>query len=71
MEDVIRQAEELAVIACREAGDDEPVRSVMPAPHRTRPGIEAKRMDAAADGRLMKSAPVVKGNFYKVPAILE
>jgi len=71
MEDVIRQAEELAGIACREAGDDEPVRSVMPAPHRTRPGIEAKRTDAAADGRLMKSAPVVKGNFYKVPAILE
>lgn len=71
LEDVISEAEKLAAIACREAVDDEPIRSVIHAPHRTRPGLEAKRSEAAANGALMKTAPTVKGNFYKVPAILE
>jgi aspartyl-tRNA synthetase len=71
LENVISEAEKLAAIACREAGDDKPIRSVIHAPHRTRPGLEAKRSEAADSGGLMKSAPAVKGNFYKVPAILE
>ena len=71
MEEALARAEELAGIACREAGNEEPIRSVMPAPHRTRPGLEAKRSEMAVSGRLLKIAPTVKGNFYKVPAILE
>ncbi len=71
MEEVLSQAEALAGIAGKEAGNEEPIRSVLPASHRTRPGLDAKRSELAETGKLLQSAPAVKGNYFKVASILE
>ncbi len=71
MEEVLGQAEALAGLARDKAGSEEPIRSVLPAAHRTRPGLEARRSELAESGKLLRSAPAVKGNYYKVASILE
>jgi hypothetical protein len=71
MEAVLRQAEALAGIACGSKESEEPLRSVLPALHRTRPGLEARRSELAESGRHLSSACAVKGSYFKVANILE
>ncbi len=71
MEETLKQAEELAKQAADCAGAEEPIRSVVPCVHRTREGLEARRSAWAESGKLLKSAPSVKGNYFKVANILE
>ena len=67
---VLRQAEGLAADVERVAGDEAPLRTVAPVVNRTRPGEVAKRCPLAEDGELLKSAPSVKGNLFKVANVL-
>ena len=71
VEDVLTQAENLAVLAAERAGTEEPVCSVVPTANRTRPGTEERRSPLAENGQLLKNAPAVKGNYFKVASILE
>ncbi len=71
MEEILQQAEALAKQAADAAGGEEPIRSVVPRVHRTREGLDAQRSPWAASGKLLKSAPSVKGNYFKVANILE
>ncbi|MBN2506208.1 MAG: aspartate--tRNA ligase [Verrucomicrobia bacterium] len=71
MEAILAQAEELASVATRNAGDAPPIRTVVPVANRTRPGTEQKRSALAQTGQLLGSAPVVKGQYYQVANILE
>jgi aspartyl-tRNA synthetase len=71
IEEVLKEAEELASLATRKAGDEEPVYSVIPVANHTRPGKEARRSPLAESGQLLKNAPSVKGSYYKVASILE
>ncbi len=71
IEGVLTQAEELASLAGQKAGREEPAYAVVPVTNRTRPGTEEKRSQMAETGQLLKSAPSVKGNYYKVASILE
>ena len=70
-EDILTQAEELALLAAQKAGKEEPISTVTPVANRTRPGTEEKRSALSQTGQLLKSAPSVKGNYYKVTNILE
>ncbi len=71
IEEVLRQADDMASLADRKAGAEAPAYGVAPVSNRTRPGTEAKRSELSQTGRLLKSAPSVKGNYYKVSNILE
>jgi aspartyl-tRNA synthetase len=71
METILVQAEELAALATQKAGEEEPIRTVAPVANRTRPGTKQIRSALAESGRLLKSAPAVKGNYFKVASILE
>jgi aspartyl-tRNA synthetase len=71
MEETLAQAEELASLAAEKAGEEEPMYGVVPLANRTRPGTEEKRSALSETGQLLKSAPAVKGNYFKVTTILE
>jgi aspartyl-tRNA synthetase len=71
MEETLTQAEELASLAAEKAGEEEPAYGVAPVANRTRPGTEEKRSALSETGQLFKSAPAVKGNYFKVTTILE
>ncbi|WAC07102.1 MAG: aspartate--tRNA ligase [Thermodesulfobacteriota bacterium] len=71
MEQILTQAEELVLLATQKAGKEEPIRNVAPVTNHTRPGTEEKRSALSQTGQLLKSAPAVKGNYYKVASILE
>jgi len=71
IEAAVAQAGELAARAGELAGNEAPVRSVAPAANHVRPGREARRSPHAAAGRLLRSAPAVKGDYFKVASILE
>ncbi|MBA2883139.1 aspartyl-tRNA synthetase [Desulfosalsimonas propionicica] len=71
MEKILAQAETMARLAADNAGSEAPIRTVAPAAARMRPGIEAKRSPLGESGQLLKSAPAVKGNYFKVASILE
>lgn len=71
MEDILMQTEELALLAAQKAGEEEPIYTVAPVANRTRPGTEEKRSALSQTGQLLKSAPAVKGNYFKVANILE
>jgi aspartyl-tRNA synthetase len=71
VEEALGQAEEMAAAAGRNAGTEEPVRTVVPVAHRMRPGDEARRNELAESGKLLESAPEVKGGYFKVVGILE
>lgn len=71
MEEILKHAEKLAAQVHDLAGDEEPIRSVAPAASRTRPGAKARRSPLAETGQLLKSAPAVKGNYFKVANIIE
>ncbi len=71
IEDALKQAEELASLACEKAGAEDPAYSVAPVANRMRPGTEEKRSPQSQSGQLLKSAPEVKGRYFKVAGILE
>jgi len=71
MEDTLTQAEEMASLAAEKAGEEEPMYGVVPLANRTRPGTEEKRSALSETGQLLKSAPAIKGNYFKVTTILE
>lgn len=71
LEDILRQSRELAAAVETLAVDEEPIRSPAPAAHRLRPGTEAQRSPFTASGQLLKNAPAVKGDYFKVATILE
>ncbi len=71
LEKTIAEAEALAALAVQKAGPEAPAYSVIPVANRTRPGTEAVRSALAESGQLLKSAPAVKGNYFKVASILD
>ncbi|MBN2573067.1 MAG: aspartate--tRNA ligase [Deltaproteobacteria bacterium] len=71
VEAVLDESGQLARLAGERAGQEQPVYSVAPVANRTRPGTEAKRSPLAASGQLLKSAPALKGSYYKVVSILD
>ena len=71
METILEQADNLAALVQDLAVSEKPIRSVAPAASRTRPGVEAQRSTLATTGQLLKSAPAVKGNYFKVANIIE
>ncbi len=71
METILEQADNLAALVQDLAVSEKPIRSVAPAASRTRPGAKAQRSTLATTGQLLKSAPAVKGNYFKVANIIE
>jgi aspartyl-tRNA synthetase len=71
MEEILAGAEALARLAKEKAGSEEPIRTVAPVSNRMRPGTREMRSKLAESGKLLKSAPSVKGNYFKVASILE
>ncbi|HOG07276.1 MAG: aspartate--tRNA ligase [Syntrophales bacterium] len=71
MEDVLAQADALALLAAQNAGEGEALYTVAPVANRTRPGIQEKCSPLAETGQLLSRAPAVKGRFFKVASILE
>jgi aspartyl-tRNA synthetase len=71
IEKTLKQADDLARTAAENAGGEEPVRSAAPAANRMRPGTEGTVSDLAESGKLLKSSPSVKGNYFKVSGILD
>ena len=71
MEGILKEAERLATHAAEKAGSEDPIYTVAPVANRTRPGTEAKRSAFSETGQLLKSAPAVKGDYFKVASILE
>jgi len=67
----LQKATSLAESAKKRRGDEDPLFSVATIYNRTRKGDKAKRSRLAEEGELFKNAPDVKGNFFKVPSILE
>lgn len=71
IEDTLGQAREMASLAALKAGTQEPLYTVTPIANRMRPGTEEKRSPLSLAGRLLNSAPSVKGSYFKVASILE
>lgn len=71
MEEILAGAEALVRLAKEKAGSEEPIRTVAPASNRMRQGTREMRSKLAESGKLLKSAPSVKGNYFKVASILE
>jgi aspartyl-tRNA synthetase len=71
MEAILLQAQQLATRVAETAGEAEPIRTVVPVANRMRPGTEEQRSALAETGQLLKSAPAIKGNYFKVASILE
>ncbi|RPI89376.1 MAG: Asp-tRNA(Asn)/Glu-tRNA(Gln) amidotransferase GatCAB subunit C, partial [Spirochaetales bacterium] len=71
LESTLKQAEKLAEQATQKAGTENPMYSVAPTANHTRPGLKAERSPLAENGQVFKSAPAVKGNYFKVSGILE
>ena len=65
------EAAGMAAVVTERADDGEPLYSVIPLPNRTRPGREAKTHPLVEEGELLKNAPAVKGDYFKVANILE
>lgn len=71
MEEILAQSEELATLATQKACEEEAASTPTPLANRTRPGTEGKASPLSRTGQLLKSAPAVKGSYYKVVNILE
>lgn len=67
----LADAMRLAEIVVSRAGDDEPLFSPVSATNRMREKAPARSSPLAANGELLKNAPSVKGNYFKVAGILE
>jgi aspartyl-tRNA synthetase len=64
-------AARLAAMANEWARDEEPLYSVVGAVNQHRPGSEARVSRFAESGELLRNAPAVKGDYFKVANILE
>jgi aspartyl-tRNA synthetase len=71
LEDTLKQAEELALLATQKAGQEEPIYTVTPSANHTRPGKDAQSSLFSGTGQLLKSAPATKGDYFKVASVLE
>ncbi|MFW5936773.1 MAG: aspartate--tRNA ligase [Desulfosalsimonas sp.] len=71
MEKTLERAETMAQLASENAGSHAPIRTVVPVSNRMRPGTEPERSPFAESGHLLKNAPALKGNYFKVASILE
>ncbi len=71
MEAILARAEALAALTGEKAGSEAPMFTVAPVANRSRTGTEPRRSPLAENGRLLKSAPAVKGDYFKVATILE
>jgi aspartyl-tRNA synthetase len=75
IEETLRRAEELAQLAeaaaKTEAGSEEPMYTVIPVANRMRPGTEARPSEPSQRDELLKQAPAVKGDYFKVASILD
>jgi aspartyl-tRNA synthetase len=72
LEQAIAEAERIAkVLADNARPDEEPLFTVNQTANRTRPGSKARIHPLAADGELLRNAPAVKGDYFKVANILE
>ena len=67
----VQAAAALAQTVNEHAGDEEPLYSVAPAADRGRPGTQPTICPLAEDRELLKNAPAVKGDYFKVDNILE
>jgi len=67
----LRQAERLAEKIQAVPGDGEPLFAVIDISQPPRPGTEARISPFASSGELLKNAPAVKDDYFKVANILE
>jgi aspartyl-tRNA synthetase len=67
----VDEAVELAQTASELAGSSEPLYGIVHRANLMRPGTEAKISGLAESGELLKNAPAVKGDYFKVSNILE
>lgn len=68
----LKKAEMLAEEIDRNAGDEEPLFTVLEdIQNNGRPGDEARICPLATNGELLKNAPAIKGDYFKVANILE
>ena len=67
----LADAMRLAEMMATRTGDEEPLFSVVPAANRMREKAPACISPLAANGEVLKNAPSVKGNYFKVANILE
>ncbi|MHC1724778.1 MAG: aspartate--tRNA ligase [Syntrophobacteraceae bacterium] len=67
----LADAKRLAEIVDSRSGDDEPLFSPVRVTNRMREKAPACSSDLAANGELLKNAPSVKGNYFKVASILD
>jgi len=67
----IDEAARLAMLVTESAGDEKPLYSVIELPGRMRDGKTARMHPLAENGELLKNAPAVKGDYFKVVNILE
>jgi aspartyl-tRNA synthetase len=67
----ISEAEKLADVVTKNAGDETPLYSVIAISNRMRSDTEGRIHPQANSGDLLKNAPAVKGDYFKVVNILE
>jgi len=65
------EAARLADLVREKAGDEEPLYAVVDLVNRVREDAVPRQSPLAEKGEIFKSAPAVKGNFFKVASILE
>jgi aspartyl-tRNA synthetase len=64
-------AQRLAEIVGEKAGDEAPLFTVVGTINRMRNAGDAQKSPHSKNGDIFKSAPAVKGSYFKVPSILE
>lgn len=67
----LKDAKQMAEVVTEKADDEEPLFSVINITNRFRKGDSAQINHLVKNGGLLKNAPAVKGNYYKVSNILE
>jgi aspartyl-tRNA synthetase len=55
----------------KQAGPEEPLYTPSPLKYRSRPGTASRIHPLAESGELLKNAPSVKGDYFKVANIIE
>jgi len=67
----LEEAESLAEEMKKHARQEEPLYSPCPMKYRSRPGTVCRTHPLAESGELLKNAPSVKGDYFKVANIIE
>lgn len=71
LQTALDEAERLAGVVDARAGGETPLYGVAPTANRTRLGTEPRVHPHATGGELLRNAPAVKGDFFKVANIIE